>query len=90
MVSYCLRYTCAYYKRPDMTLDEAQEAAKAHRAIGRSSMFHAFFSYDVPTLGTPKVIKNPWNLRCSQMFRGQAKMDLIAQKLDLKPGMPLG
>lgn len=24
------------------------------------------------------------------MFRGQAKMDLIAQKLDLKPGMPLG
>ena len=24
------------------------------------------------------------------MFRGQAKMDLIAQKLDLKPGMLLG
>ena len=23
----CPRYTCAYYKRPDMTLDEAQEAA---------------------------------------------------------------
>jgi len=41
MLGPTMQYTCAYYKRPDMTLDEAQEA----------------------------------------------KMDLIAQKLDLKPGM---
>ena len=50
MVSYCLRYTCAYYKRPDMTLDEAQEAAKAHRAIGRSSMCHFFLFMEPPAI----------------------------------------
>lgn len=54
MVSYCLRYTCAYYKRPDMTLDEAQEAAKAHRAIGRSSMCHFFFSLSCSNIGHPQ------------------------------------
>ena len=59
-----LRYTCAYYKRPDMTRDEAQEAARSHR----------------PSLSPPA---DPWKIP-------QAKMDLIAKKLDLKPGMPLG
>ena len=39
-----IRYTCAYYERPDMTLDEAQEAPfKLEKKDGlRNELLYSF------------------------------------------------
>ena len=49
LVEAKLRYTCAYYPRPDMSLDEAQEARNCSVDLGFLSGVYEVTKFEVGT-----------------------------------------